>query len=113
MKGILFGILVAILSFCANAESDTTYLGESIYRNGVLPSGAKLIGERENENNAEGVAAACVSCHRRSGLGTQEGRYVIPPIIGKYLFRTSQNNMEDLTLPHVVGYHSSRIAYTR
>ena len=31
----------------------------------------------------EGKNAACVSCHRRSGLGIAEGRVVIPPITGQ------------------------------
>ena len=112
MQVIFSGILMALLSFCACAESDRIHLGETIYRQGILPSGAKLVGTRENDINAEGIGAACVSCHRRSGLGTQEGRYVIPPIIGKYLFRTSAKNIEDMNLPHVVGNQSARVAYT-
>ncbi len=112
MQVIFSGILMAFLSFCAYAESDTAHLGETIYRQGTLPSGAKLAGTRENDINVEGIGAACASCHRRSGLGTQEGRYVIPPIIGKYLFRTSAKNIEDMNLPHVVGNQSARVAYT-
>ena len=32
-------------------------------------------------------AAACVSCHRRSGLGSIEGPLVVPPITGALLFK--------------------------
>jgi hypothetical protein len=31
-------------------------------------------------------AAACVSCHRRSGLGSAEGTILVPPIAGDFLF---------------------------
>lgn len=112
MRVIFSGSLLVFLSFCAHAEIDTTHLGENIYRQGVLASGAKLVGSREHDINAEGIGAACVACHRRSGLGTQEGPYVIPPIIGKYLFRTSAKNAEDMNLPHVTGNPSTRVAYT-
>src|ERR1035437_4210088 len=69
------------------SAAETNTLGESIYRQGVLPSGAALHGAREAGIGVEGMAAACITCHRSSGLGTTEGRIVVPPIIGKYLFR--------------------------
>lgn len=33
------------------------------------------------------AAAACVNCHRRSGLGGVEGSVVVPPVAGRLLFR--------------------------
>jgi cytochrome c553 len=92
------------------AETDT--LGESIYRQGVLPNGAALHGAREAGISVEGMAAACITCHRSSGLGTTEGRIVVPPIIGKYLFRAHSTNVLDMSLPHVAGYRSTREPYT-
>lgn len=86
--------------------------GEAIYRRGVLPSGVALRGERNAGSGVEGIAAACVTCHRPSGLGTSEGRIVIPPIIGKYLFRPHSTNVRDIGLPHVPGYRSTREPYT-
>jgi len=103
-------ILFLLLIPCAGAASASS--GENIYRLGVLPDGGMLHGTREADINVEGTAAACVSCHRRSGLGTQEGRYIIPPIIGKYLFRPGLRNIEDMTTPHVEGYRPNRSAYT-
>jgi hypothetical protein len=61
--------------------------GERLYRQGVLPSGKPLVAEREGAEPMQGQAAACVNCHLRSGLGTLEGRHLIPPITAKYLFR--------------------------
>ena len=37
---------------------------------------------------------------------------MIPPIIGKYLFRTHSTNVHDLSLPHLPGYRSTREPYT-
>ena len=62
---------------------------EALYRQGILPSGQPLRGERQGSEPLEDPAAACVNCHRRSGFGTEEGRIVIPPINGEYLFRAS------------------------
>ena len=52
---------------------------EDLYLNGVLPSGAPLVAERDGGVRIEGKSAACVNCHRRSGLGMIEGRTRIPP----------------------------------
>ena len=67
---------------------------ESLYRQGVLPDGKSLRGAREGVEPIEGQAAACANCHRRSGFGVEEGRIVIPPITGKYLFRESTDATE-------------------
>jgi hypothetical protein len=70
------------------AESPSPKLGESIYRQGVLASGAPLQGTGEvGTVGLAGAAAACVNCHRRSGLGSHEGTVTIPPVTGEYLFR--------------------------
>ena len=94
-----------------SADTDTA-LGEAIYRQGVLPTGAALIGAREGGVSVDGLRAACITCHRPSGLGTREGQIVVPPIIGKYLFRPHSTNVRDMNLPHVPGYRSTREPYT-
>jgi hypothetical protein len=100
--------LPAAVAYGQNALSP----GAALYRDGRLPSGEKLRGMRESGAMVEGAAAACVNCHRRSGLGSLEGTTVIPPITGKYLLRSHQVNVEDLTLPHVAGSGSNREPYT-
>jgi hypothetical protein len=62
---------------------------QTLYREGFLPGGQPLRGARPGSVPVEGQAAACANCHRRSGFGVEEGRIVIPPITGKYLFRES------------------------
>jgi len=87
-------------------------VGERLYRDGLLPSGKPLQGRREGGVGVEGAVAACATCHRRSGLGSWEGQIVIPPIIGRYLFRPGARNVEDVDLPHVQGYVPRRDPYT-
>jgi len=77
--------------------------GEQIYRSGALPSGALLTGVREPGLRLQGATAACVNCHRRSGLGMSEGRRTIPPIAGSYLFHPRAGTVDDLDLPFVEG----------
>ncbi|HET7756977.1 MAG TPA: hypothetical protein VFK87_06955 [Steroidobacteraceae bacterium] len=61
--------------------------GESLYLRGVLSTGEPLRGERASAPGVEGAAAACVNCHRRSGLGQLEGVAPVPPITARYLYR--------------------------
>ena len=70
---------------------DTT-AGERIYRDGVLSSGEPVQGERGSGVPAQGEAAACVNCHRRSGLGDLEGRLLVPPVTARYLYRPRTRN---------------------
>jgi hypothetical protein len=85
--------------------------GEAIYRRGVLPSGAPLVGQREAGVTVEGMDAACIRCHRRSGLGVMEGRgSSIPPISGLYLFKPRSHDDNDL--PFVESMRAERDPYT-
>lgn len=66
------------------AEEQT--LGRQIYLEGKLPNGKPLIGKRMGNITISANQAACVNCHRPSGLGGAEGAEVVPPITGKALF---------------------------
>jgi len=104
----------------AKSSSGTLTDGENIYRRGILPSGASVAGTREEGGSAAGAVVACVNCHRRSGLGTVEGRTMIPPITAKYLFRSSDQIPAELhssDMDHAVNLaprtgHPTRGAYT-
>jgi hypothetical protein len=84
-------MLTAEASFAAPrlspAGAEQLLAGERLYRQGTLLSGEALVAEREGGEPMQGPAAACVNCHLRSGLGTVEGRILVPPITAKYLFR--------------------------
>ncbi len=66
--------------------ADEIALGRRIYTEGKLPSGADLTGIRFGTTPVSGQAAACVNCHRPSGMGGVEGYDAVQPITGNYLF---------------------------
>lgn len=93
--------------------------GEDIYLRGLLSSGLPVQAIRES-GNASGADAACVNCHRHSGLGsTHQSNGVrvglrssqIPPIAGRYLFENGTGR-EAPNLPYVDGMRTDRPPYT-
>jgi cytochrome c553 len=87
--------------------------GEAIYLRGVLSSGAPLQAARSDSSaRTEGAAAACVKCHRRSGLGMKEGPLLIPPITGQFLFHSLHAKSDEAQLPYVENARSNREGYT-
>jgi hypothetical protein len=93
--------------------------GERIYREGRLPSGAPLRA-RAASGEISGADAACVLCHRRSGLGSYEGNRLVPPIIGRYLFASRAADSSQMNgrhsrgpdLAHALGRERPRPPYT-
>jgi len=84
-------------------------VGEAIYLKGVLESGVPLAGTRAGAEPVTGEQAACVNCHRRSGMGSQESRSSIPPITGQFLFHPQTGGAE---LPYIPGARLKRAPYT-
>jgi hypothetical protein len=72
------------------SPGETHRLGERIYREGILPSGAPMQAIIRNDIPAPGTLFSCVSCHLRSGLGTFEGGVFTPPTTGNKLFQPYQ-----------------------
>jgi hypothetical protein len=68
--------------------------GERIYRDGLLANGTPLTGSRVDGVRVSGASAACITCHRASGLGGAEGNQLIPPLIGSLLRATGQRPAE-------------------
>src|SRR5689334_22678211 len=93
-------------------QGDEAKLGEAIYRRGSLESGAPLIAERGGASGMQGPAAACVNCHRRSGLGGREGLSLIPPITARYLYRPRSKLGNESDVTYVEGMRGDRDPYT-
>jgi hypothetical protein len=92
--------------------------GERIYRTGMLANGAPLTGSRDGGVRVSGAAAACINCHRASGLGGAEGNQLIPPVAGVVLRAPGQPWFERTGraaagLSRSVPASHTRGAYTR
>lgn len=95
------------------AESPSPDIGESLYQRGVLASGAPLRGTRQAGSlGLVGAEAACINCHRRSGLGSREGTITIPPVTGGYLFRARGTAAQEPMLHGFGNMLAHRDAYT-
>jgi hypothetical protein len=113
LAAALCGVTLLLAVPLARAAADgNVAAGEAIYRLGRLPSGDPLRAEHAGGVRIEGANAACVNCHRRSGLGMREGRRTIPPIAGAYLFHPRAGTVDDLDLPYVEGMQADRDPYT-
>lgn len=86
--------------------------GEQLYRRGLLLSGEPVRATREAGATLRGADAACVNCHRRSGLGSSEGRITIPPIAGPYLLIARGKSLEAQGVPFVDTERVNHEAYT-
>ena len=107
---MLLSLVGVGVSTAVSAKSDEVEIGRRIYMEGILPSGQALQGSRMDSVQVEGQAAACESCHRRSGMGSLEGNIVVPPITGQFLFSEIENRPvalvdprepRNITRPHV------------
>jgi hypothetical protein len=96
----------------AAAPGDRTAAAQALFRNGILPSGTSLKGAREGGAGVAGKNAACVNCHRRSGLGMSEGRIVTPPITGHYLFNPGERPVPEGEFSPLAAAAYSRVRYT-
>lgn len=99
--------LLAVIGSVATAESGDDALletGRRIYQDGILPGGEPLLAIRPEGFVMEGFHAACVSCHRRSGMGSIEGNIdstvLVPPVAGMVLFAPSRFAITELNASH-------------
>jgi hypothetical protein len=84
--------MVIMVGTAAAIEPDDSLIetGRRIYEDGVLPGGELLHAVRPEGFVMKGSYAACVTCHRRSGMGSVEGSIdstiLVPPVAGPVLF---------------------------
>ena len=87
--------------------------GTVLYEQGVLADGSPLVALRANAAALSGQNAACINCHRKSGLGSIEARNIIPPVTGRYLFHPPQDSEDAARLPYLPNSRLDREPYTR
>lgn len=68
------------------AQAQLLEQGRRIYQEGILSDGQPLRASGAGGTRLSGQDAACVQCHRRSGMGSREGSLAIPAIAGPVLF---------------------------
>jgi hypothetical protein len=95
----LFLTALVVFSVCTSqvkAEPDVTIagytkekaleLGKQLYNEGMLPSGKPARAFVMGDIPVAGSMFSCESCHQRSGLGSIEANYVVPPVNGRMLY---------------------------
>jgi len=77
------------------AEAADPEAGARLYQHGILASGEPLVGKGFGDVDIRGPYGACARCHRKSGFGSYEGGYYIPPITAPYMFGGRQISRDD------------------
>lgn len=95
--------LLALATHVATAQSSAGQVeaGRLLYQEGRRADSAPLRGVRGNGVEVRGAAAACVGCHRPSGMGSVEGDVQIRPITGRYLFAAGKDRHYAVMDPRV------------
>ena len=110
--------LLILQSFNVLAEetssSETAALieqGRRLYQEGIVGSGKELEGSRAGSIQLKGQQAACVNCHKRSGMGSVEGDTLIQPINGNYLFNPDKVQVANMNPRSGKKFNQTHPAY--
>ncbi len=68
-------------------HEEAIYLGERIYREGILSNGNQAMAIVQDDITIEGPMLTCAHCHLRSGLGDYEGKVYTLSINAERLFK--------------------------
>ncbi len=102
--GMALGLLLPVVAMSQTVAPGTAAeveLGRRIYNEGVIAPGVELTGTRFGNTPTHGARAACVNCHRRSGMGQVDSDILIQPITGNFLFATKADKRVTTMDPHV------------
>jgi hypothetical protein len=81
-----FFALTFFVTLPASGAPDLVEQGRRIYMEGTSINGRPVLATEAGSVEISGSLAACVRCHKRSGLGSREGELPISPITGAILF---------------------------
>ena len=107
-------LLPASSTFANDIKKESILAGKNIYMHGKLSSGKDIIATTVGDVQLTGEQAACVNCHRHSGLGSIEGSTIAPAITGEILFseqKIKAHRYQPSTKQNPI--HSYRPAYTK
>jgi cytochrome c553 len=103
---------LSVLATPEPAPADLVDQGRRLYQEGLLTSGKALEGLRTDNAKITGIDAACVHCHRPSGMGSVEGDVLIAPIAGNYLFNPETLRVANMDPRSGKKFNQSHPAYT-
>ncbi len=96
----------------SNISSDNDIaIGKQMYREGLLPSGMPLQALVQGDVEIDGSLVTCVSCHKRSGIGSSESGKLIPAITKQALYDRIPYGLSKKSLARVNSVNK-RIKYT-
>jgi len=82
----LLGLLILAACLPARGAEDRVEPGRRIYEQGITLGGEPLRASGVGDSSLSGAMAACTACHRRSGMGSREGRSAVSPVTGPILY---------------------------
>lgn len=94
LSGLVGLLVIGFAAGLARAQAPTPHpptdsevaRGAQLYREGLRADRVPLEADRGNGVPVRGREAACIQCHRASGMGGAEGSTAVPPIVGSLLF---------------------------
>ena len=96
-----------------SADAKMHDIGKQIYLTGRTASGEAIQAIVGGDAPVNGDQFSCVSCHRRSRLGSSEGGKQVPPLTATALFKPAQMSVTRGVLPKAFKHTgSARIPYT-
>jgi hypothetical protein len=113
VTSLLVLLLIASSAFANDINKESILKGKNIYMHGRLTSGKDVVATTAGDVKLTGEQAACVNCHRHSGLGSTEGSTVTPAITGEILFSEKKIKAHRYQpLKNQATYALDRPAYT-
>ena len=88
MRLVIAHFALLLAATCLRAQPDDGMLeqGRRIYQQGITIDGRPLGATSAGGARLGGQQAACMSCHRRSGMGSREGSVTDSPVAGPVLY---------------------------
>jgi hypothetical protein len=80
-------------------------IGRRIYLEGIGANGKPIVGLRFGGVEMQGATVACVSCHRRSGLGSVEGVDQVAPIAGRFTFGDDPRALVSMNFRNIKNFN--------